>query len=150
MINGQAASLPWCQAPIWGPRPYFCYCQTVAGLLMWGALPEKRMGLSFTICCWPSPVQLLSGPNSAGFMTTLYCLRFMTPPTWRTRSPYLYSPGTGWPSYTPRHWVPFSSPPMPCRAMVEVFEPASTPVLLAVNGWMHLFLSGIYNFIHHI
>jgi hypothetical protein len=26
---------------------------------------------------------------------------FETSPTWRTRSPYLYSPGTGWPSYTP-------------------------------------------------
>jgi hypothetical protein len=24
-----------------------------------------------------------------------------TPPTWRARSPYLYPPGTGWPSYTP-------------------------------------------------
>jgi hypothetical protein len=26
------------------------------------------------------------------------------PPTWRTRSPYLYPLETGWPSYTPRHW----------------------------------------------
>jgi hypothetical protein len=31
-------------------------------------------------------------------------------PTWRERSPYLYPPGTGWPSYNPRHWVPFPSP----------------------------------------
>jgi hypothetical protein len=30
-----------------------------------------------------------------------------SPPTWRTRSPYLYSSGTGWPGYTPRHWVTF-------------------------------------------
>jgi hypothetical protein len=30
--------------------------------------------------------------------------------------PYLYSPGTGWPGYTPRHWVPFSSPPTTPRA----------------------------------
>jgi hypothetical protein len=44
-------------------------------------------------------------------MTTFYCLRFETPPTWRTRSLYLYLPGTGWPNYTPGHWVPFSSPP---------------------------------------
>jgi hypothetical protein len=28
------------------------------------------------------------------------------PPTWRTRSPYLYLLETGWPSYTPRHRVP--------------------------------------------
>jgi hypothetical protein len=33
-----------------------------------------------------------------------------TPPTWKTMSPYLYSPGTWCPSYTPRHWVPFLSP----------------------------------------
>jgi hypothetical protein len=27
------------------------------------------------------------------------------PPTRRVRPTYLYPPGTGWPSYTPRHWV---------------------------------------------
>jgi hypothetical protein len=43
--------------------------------------------------------------------------------TWRARPPYLYPPGTGWPSYTARHWVPFSSPPTTRRATVEVFEP---------------------------
>jgi hypothetical protein len=35
---------------------------------------------------------------------------FETPPTWRARSPYLYPPGTGWPSYTPGHCVQFMSP----------------------------------------
>jgi hypothetical protein len=39
---------------------------------------------------------------------TFYFLRFETPPTWRTRSLYLYPPGTGWPGYTPRHWVTHS------------------------------------------
>jgi hypothetical protein len=33
---------------------------------------------------------------------TGYCLRF------ETRSLYLYPPGTGWPGYTPRHWVTVS------------------------------------------
>jgi hypothetical protein len=32
----------------------------------------------------------------------------------------------GWCGYTPRHWVPFSSPPTTRRATVEVFEPGST------------------------
>jgi hypothetical protein len=59
-------------------------------------------------------------------MTTFYCPRFETTPIWRARSPYLHPPGTGWPSYTPRHWVPFSSPPTTRRATVEVFDPAST------------------------
>jgi hypothetical protein len=36
--DGQTASLSWNKAPIWGLRPDFYCCQTVAGLLMWGAL----------------------------------------------------------------------------------------------------------------
>jgi hypothetical protein len=47
--DGQSASLSGCQSPIWGLRPDFYYCQTVAGLLMWGALSDERTGLSFTI-----------------------------------------------------------------------------------------------------
>jgi hypothetical protein len=31
-----------------------------------------------------------------------------------------HPPGTGWPGCTPRHWVPFLSPPTTHRAMVEV------------------------------
>jgi hypothetical protein len=54
-------------------------------------------------------------------MTKLYCLRFETPPTRRARSPYLNAPGTGWPGYTPRHWVLFSSLPTIRKATVEVF-----------------------------
>jgi hypothetical protein len=61
-------------------------------------------------------------------MTTFYCLSFESTPTWRARSPYLYPPGTGWLSYTPRHWVLFSSPPATRRATVEVFDLASTPL----------------------
>jgi hypothetical protein len=61
-------------------------------------------------------------------MITFYCLKFETPPTWRERSPYLYPAGTGWPSYTPRNWVPLSSPLTTRRAAVEVFEPASAAV----------------------
>jgi hypothetical protein len=45
---------------------------------------------------------------------------------------FVYPPGTGWPSYTPRHWVPFSSPSTTRRATVELFEPAST------WGWIEL------------
>jgi hypothetical protein len=51
--DGQSASLSWCQAPIWGLRPDFCYCQTLAGLLMWGALSDERTGLPFTIAVGP-------------------------------------------------------------------------------------------------
>jgi hypothetical protein len=36
-------------------------------------------------------------------------------PTWRARFPYLYPTGTGWPSYSPGHWVAFLSPLTTCR-----------------------------------
>jgi hypothetical protein len=111
--------------PIWGTRPDLCYCQTVAGLLIWGALSVEKAGLSFTMPAGPrqrSHSQVRVPRDSCQF----YCLRFETPPTWRARSSYLYPPGTGWPSYTPRHWVLFSSPPKTRRATVKVFYPAST------------------------
>jgi hypothetical protein len=36
---------------------------------------------------------------------------------------HLFHPGTGWPSYTPRHWVPFSFLFMTCKAISELFDP---------------------------
>jgi hypothetical protein len=41
--DGQSASLSWNKSPIWGLRPDFYYCQTVAGLLMWGSLTRRRV-----------------------------------------------------------------------------------------------------------
>jgi hypothetical protein len=66
-----------------------------------------------------SPSQLFSGPSPAGPTITFSCLWFETPPIRRARSPHLYPPGTGWPSYTPSHWVPFSSPSTTGRATVD-------------------------------
>jgi hypothetical protein len=40
-----SASLSWNKAPILGLRPDFYYCQTVAGLLICGALSDERTGL---------------------------------------------------------------------------------------------------------
>jgi hypothetical protein len=71
-------------------------------------------------------VQSFSGPSAADPMTVFYSLRFQTSKPGGARSLYLYPPGIGWPSYTPRHWVPFSSPSTNRRATVEVFETAST------------------------
>jgi hypothetical protein len=43
-------------------------------------------------------------------------------PNLEARSQYSYRPGTGWPSYTPRHWVPFLSPFTTRGATVEVIR----------------------------
>jgi hypothetical protein len=63
---GQSASLTWCPAPIWGPKPDICYCQRVTGLLTRGR-----------VCCLQfSPPQLFWSPSPAGLMTIFYCLKF--------------------------------------------------------------------------
>jgi hypothetical protein len=47
--DGESARLSWNKAPFWGLRLDFYYCQTVDGLLMWGADSDERTSLSFTI-----------------------------------------------------------------------------------------------------
>jgi hypothetical protein len=94
--DGQSASLSWNKAPIWGLGSDFYYCQTIAGLLMWGALSDERTGLSFTIT---------AGPRQRSHFRV-----------WDSR-PYF----TVWNST-----LRFSSPPTTRRATVEVFVPAST------------------------
>jgi hypothetical protein len=75
-----------------------------------GASFWRENGSAIYNCCWSSPALSFLGLSPTGLVTIFYCLRIETPPTWRARFPYLYPPGTGWPSYTPRHWVPFSLP----------------------------------------
>jgi hypothetical protein len=72
---------------------------TVAGLLFCGALSDERTGLQF-------PVDAGTCQRSLSRISVQF---FENPHTWRARSPYSYPSGTGWPSYTPGHWVPFRS-----------------------------------------
>jgi hypothetical protein len=70
---------------------------------------------------------VILGSESHGNRDHIHCLRFETfqPGTPRPRIYVVYPPGTGWPSYIPRHWVPISSPPTTRRDTMEVFEPTS-------------------------
>jgi hypothetical protein len=92
---------------------------------MWGTLSNTRRGSVVYNCCRSLPVQSFLDLSPTELMTIFYCLRFMAPPTWRARSPYLFPPGTLWPSYTPG-WAPFLSLPTTCMTTVEVFEPTFT------------------------
>jgi hypothetical protein len=80
---------------------------------------------------WVCRLQLLaqsfSGPSLSGLMTIFYCLRLETPLNLEDQIPVFISPRNRVAQlYTPRHWVPFPSPPTTHRATVEVFDPAST------------------------
>jgi hypothetical protein len=71
-------------------------------------------------CLWALPEQSLSGPSPAELRAIFYCLIWDSP-NLEGQVPVFISPGTGWPSYTPGHWVPFMSPLTTRRAAVEVF-----------------------------
>jgi hypothetical protein len=115
MTDGQSASLSWYKALIRSLRPEF-YFRTESGihltvtfLIPWGALSDKRMGLSFV--CAAGPCQ-----RSLSWVLVPWDLR-----------PYLTVSDLR---------LPFSSPPTTRRVTVEVFDPASTRVcpLLATGS----------------
>jgi hypothetical protein len=102
--DGQSASLSWCQAPICGLRPTFCYYQL--RVCCCEALSREN-GFPVNNCCWTSPAQSFLCTSSAELVTIFYSLRFQTAPTWRTRSLYLCTPVTEWSSCTPGTEFPF-------------------------------------------
>jgi hypothetical protein len=105
--DGQSASLSLNKAPTLGLRPDFYYCQTVAGLFMWGALSDERTGLSFTTA---------AGPRQRS--------HFGVRVPWNSRSYFTVS----------KSRLPFLSPPTTSRATVEVFDPTSTWDSLTRHG----------------
>jgi hypothetical protein len=60
--------------------------------------------------------------DSRGTRDHILLSQIQDSPNLEGQVPYLRPPGTGTPSYTPRHWVPVSSPPTTRRVMVEVFD----------------------------
>jgi hypothetical protein len=88
-----------------GPKARYLLL-SVADLLIWGALSDKKTALSFTIAAGPrqcshSRVRVKRGSWPFFFGVSDSRLSQRGRP----------DPGTGGPSYTPRHWVRFSSPP---------------------------------------
>jgi hypothetical protein len=69
---------------------------------------------------------VILGSESRGTRDHILLPQVRNFPILNGQSPYLCPLGTWWPRYTPRHWVPFLSPPTSRRATVEVFEPVST------------------------
>jgi hypothetical protein len=44
----------------------------------------RENGSAVYNCCWSSPAQYFLGPSPAGLVTVFYCLKFETPPTWKS------------------------------------------------------------------
>jgi hypothetical protein len=95
--DSQLVSLSWCLAPIWSLWPDFRFLSDNCGFLDVGH-KKVLLGLSRAITL---------GSKSCRTHRLYFTVSYEIPPTWRARSPYLYPPGTGCPSYTLGHWVPF-------------------------------------------
>jgi hypothetical protein len=103
---GQPVSMSRYRAPLWDLRPDITYCRNVAVWILRSCIywaPSLTRGRVCNLLCNHSMVRVAQNP------TLYFTVSSETPPTWRARFPYLYPPGTGWPSYTSGHWVPFTS-----------------------------------------
>jgi hypothetical protein len=98
-------------SPMWGPRQVFCYCHTCrfidVGRPLW-----REDGSAIYSCCWLLPVQPFLDLEYSGTHDHILLSWIQESPNLEDQVPYSYPSGIGWSSYTPRHWVPFSSPPM--------------------------------------
>jgi hypothetical protein len=100
--------------PLFGTLDQILSCSSFVGQLRCSAfnassLTRERVCNLLLNCFWALPEQSHFSRSPTELRPNL-TVSSETPPTWRARFPYLYSPGTGWPSYTPGHWVPFLSP----------------------------------------
>jgi hypothetical protein len=118
-----------------------CYDQRSIGQMVWNPHlgPKTR---ELRVCwCWASSLKRGRVPFTIAASSRLRNhSRVRVPGQWwqyftvsdsrlphnlEGRVPIFISPGIGWPSYTPRHSVTFSSTPTTRRATMEVFEPAT-------------------------
>jgi hypothetical protein len=94
--------MSWYRAPLWDLRSDIISCRNVAvwnlRSCIYGA-PSLTRGQVCNLQCNHSMVGVTQN------LKPYFTVSSETSPTWRARFPYLYSPGTGWPSYTPGHWV---------------------------------------------
>jgi hypothetical protein len=88
-------------------------------------------------CSWVLASAVILRSESRGTHDHILMSQIRDGPTWKARYPYLHLSGTGWPGYTPRHLIPFSSLPTACTDTVEVFEPTSTRASIGINVKSH-------------
>jgi hypothetical protein len=88
-------------SPHLGPKTRFLFLSDSRGFVDVGRRLWREDWSVVYNCCWSSPAHSFPCPSPAGLMTTFYCLRFDTPPTWRATSPYLHTQEQGGPVTPP-------------------------------------------------
>jgi hypothetical protein len=117
-----------------GPKTRVLLLSYNCGFLDVGRPIWREDGSVVYNCFWSSPAQSFSGPNSAGFMTIFYCLRFETPQPGRP-SPHIYfTQEQGGPVISPGTGLPF-------RSLLRLAGPRwrySNPPPHGINNWSGL------------
>jgi hypothetical protein len=116
--DGQSATV-FVSSPHLGPNTRLFTVKTAAGLMMWGALSDERPGLSLTAAAGHASAVILES-ESRGTHHHILLSQIGNSLNLEGRSLYLYPAVSGWPSYSPRNWVPSSSPHTTRRATVDV------------------------------
>jgi hypothetical protein len=92
--DGQSASLTWCQAPIWDPRPVLSLLSLIIFRQLWvcwcGAPLWREVGSLVFSFCRASSARPFSDLRPTGLMSIFYCLNFSDPPP-----PQPGGPGSG-------------------------------------------------------
>jgi hypothetical protein len=102
-------------------------------LLCYFVAPSLKRGRVCNLlynCFWALPEQSLLGWSPTELMT-IFTVSSETSSTWRARFPYFYPPGTGWPRYTPGHWVPF-----PAGSRIYIPQKQGGPVIPQALGFL--------------
>jgi hypothetical protein len=111
-------------SPLWLTTSNFIFQLNTCGYCAYGTSSLSRG--------WVCPLQLLlvlaraviHRSESRGTNAHILLSQIRDSPHMEGQVPVFTSPsGTGWPCYTPRHWIPLSSPSLTRRATVEVFKP---------------------------
>jgi hypothetical protein len=90
--DGQSASLYWCQAPIWGPRPIFNFFLYSYGSVDVGRPLWREVGSVVFSFSWASPAQSFSGLSPERLMPIFYCLNCWDSPKMKGQVPVFISP----------------------------------------------------------
>jgi hypothetical protein len=122
------------------PLSDFCYCQTLAGLFMWGGPNYERTGLSFIIVAGPRQRSHSRSETRGTDQILLSHIRDSPTPHPGGPGPRIYIlEEQGGPVIPPGTGVSFHRPPTIRRPTVEVFESVSTWALMTVvevrNDW---------------
>jgi hypothetical protein len=75
---------------------------------MWGALSDERTGLQLLLALAGA---VILGSESRVTHDHILLYQIRDSPNLEGQVPVFISLRNRWPGYTPRHWVPFSSPP---------------------------------------